>query len=107
MRQIFRYAAWLAIVVAMFLLIAQPVGHSARFNLSVIVIAILAAIMLLKLDGFWRHVFLALASVVILQYAYWRTTSTLPPLEDLYSFIPGIILYAAEMYCILMLGISL
>lgn len=79
MRTVFRYAAWLAIVVAMFLLIAQPVGHSARFNLSVIVIAILAAIMLLKLDGFWRHVFLALASVVILQYAYWRTTSTLPP----------------------------
>lgn len=107
MRDIIRYAAWLAIVVAMFLLIAQPVGHSARFNLSVIVIAILAVIMILKLDGFWRHVFLALASVVILQYAYWRTTSTLPPLEDLYSFIPGIILYAAEMYCILMLGISL
>ena len=107
MRQILRYASWLAIVMAMFLLIAQPVGHSARFNLSVIVIAILAVIMVLKLDGFWRHVFLALASVVILQYAYWRTTSTLPPIEDLYSFIPGIILYVAEMYCILMLGISL
>jgi len=88
-------------------LVAQPVGHSVRFGLSVIIIGLLAMIMLLKLGGVWRHVFLALASIVILQYVYWRSTSTLPPIDDLYSFVPGIILYVAEMYCIMMLGISL
>lgn len=67
----------------------------------------LAVITLLRLDGIWRHIFLALGSVVVLRYAYWRTTSTLPPVDDLYSFIPGIVLYAAEMYCIVMLAISL
>lgn len=91
----------------MLLLVAQPVGHSTRLSLSLLVIAILAVILLLRLGGIWRHVFLALASIVILQYAYWRTTSTIPPMEDLYSFVPGILLYAAEMFCILMLAISL
>lgn len=60
-----------------------------------------------RLDGLWRHVFLALGTIVVLRYAYWRTTSTLPPTSDLASFIPGLLLYLAEMYSIVMLGISL
>ena len=89
------------------LLVAQPVGHVSRLNLSILVVAALGVISLFRLDGLWRHVFLALASIIVLQYAYWRTTSTLPPIEDLYSFVPGFILYLAEMFCVVMLGISL
>jgi cellulose synthase (UDP-forming) len=44
---------------------------------------------------------------VVLRYAYWRTTSTLPSADDLTNFIPAIILYGAEMYCLLMLAMSL
>jgi cellulose synthase (UDP-forming) len=101
------FGFWFCVALLMLLLVAQPVGHSTRLSLSLLVIAILAVIMLFRLGGVWRHVFLALASIVILQYAYWRTTSTIPPVDDLYSFVPGILLYAAEMFCILMLAISL
>lgn len=50
---------------------------------------------------------LAVASALILRYVYWRTTMTLPPSDDLLNFLPAIILYVCEMYCLVMLGISL
>lgn len=107
MVRLFTYGFWLSVAVLMLLLVAQPVGHGTRLGVSLIVIGILAVIMLFRLDGVWRHVFLALSSIVILQYAYWRTTSTIPPIDDLYSFIPGVIVYVVEMYCIVMLAIGL
>ncbi len=101
------FLLWTLSAAAAIFLVTQPVGNSVQMALSISVIAMLAIITVLRLDGVWRHVFLALGSVVVLRYAYWRTTSTLPPVDDLYSFVPGIILYAAEMYCIVMLAISL
>ncbi|MFS2153885.1 UDP-forming cellulose synthase catalytic subunit [Rhizobium sp. Rhizsp42] len=98
---------WATSTLTALFLVTQPVGNSVQMALSLSVIAVLAVIAVLRLDGIWRHVFLALGSVVVLRYAYWRTTSTLPPIDDLYSFIPGVVLYAAEMYCIVMLAISL
>jgi cellulose synthase (UDP-forming) len=107
MRKGLSFILWFASTVLAAFLITQPLGNSVQVVLSVLVIAVLAVITILKLDGVWRHIFLALGTVVVLRYAYWRTTSTLPPIDDLYSFIPGIILYVSEMYCIVMLGISL
>ena len=107
MRRFLMISFWIITAVIALMLTAQPVGHFSRINLSIIVIVALGVISLLKLDGIWRHIFLALASVIVIQYAYWRTTSTLPPIDDLYSFIPGFILYLAEMFCVVMLGISL
>ncbi|QKV20596.1 UDP-forming cellulose synthase catalytic subunit [Oricola thermophila] len=88
-------------------LIAQPVGTTGQLIISLSVIVMLTVISVLRLDGTWRHIFLAVASVIVLRYAFWRTTNTLPPADDLYSFIPALLLYGAEMYCILMLAISL
>ena len=101
------FAIWLVTAVLELFLVTQPVGIADQVALSISVIVALGLIWMLRLDGVWRHVFLALASIVVLRYAYWRTTSTLPPVSDLASFIPGLILYIAEMYCILMLAISL
>jgi len=42
-----------------------------------------------------------------LRYVYWRTTETLPPIEQIEDFIPGMLLYLAEMYNVLMLGLSI
>lgn len=100
-------AIWLIAAALELVLIAQPVGIADQVGLSIAVIVALSVIWMFRLKGAWRHVFLALASIVILRYAFWRTTSTLPPTSDLVSFIPGVILYVAEMYCIVMLAISL
>ena len=42
-----------------------------------------------------------------MRYVYWRTTSTLPPVNQLENFIPGFLLYLAEMYSVMMLALSL
>ena len=101
------FAIWIVTAALELFLVTQPVGITGQLALSITVIFALTVIWLLKVDGVWRHIFLALASLVVLRYAYWRTTSTLPPVADLTSFIPGVILYIAEMYCIVMLAISL
>src|SRR4029453_6965811 len=46
-------------------------------------------------------------TAIIMRYVYWRTTSTLPPFNQLENFIPGFLLYSAEMYSVMMLALSL
>jgi cellulose synthase (UDP-forming) len=75
--------------------------------MALVLIIAMAIIKLLRLEGFWRILLLAFGTIIVLRYAYWRTTSTLPPVDQLTDFIPGLILYLAEMYCILMLFLSL
>ena len=86
---------------------AIPVGIPAQFFLGLSAVTGMIVIKSLKLKGIWRHVFLALGTTVVLRYIYWRTTSTLPPVDDLFNFIPGVILWAAEMFSMMMLAISL
>ena len=88
-------------------LITQPISVQAQLCVAIAGISICLAIYLLRLKGIWRSVFLATATAVILRYAYWRTTTTLPSTDHLVNFIPAIILYIAEMYCLLMLAMSL
>ncbi len=98
---------WMIVAALEIVLISQPGSVGSQVALSASIIALLLAMRLFRLDGRMRHVFLALGSVVVLRYAYWRTTSTLPPMSDLWSFVPGVLLYCAEMYSIVMLAISL
>lgn len=98
---------WLFSAILTVFLIVQPISVEAQLAVAVTAIALAAAIYMLKLGGVWRHAFLALATAVVLRYAYWRTTATLPSSDDLVSFIPAMILYAAEMYCILFLFMSI
>ena len=60
-----------------------------------------------RLGGVWRPIFLSLGITMILRYVYWRSTSTLPPMNDWVNFVPGFTLYLAEMYCVMMFFISL
>ncbi|MFD2031829.1 glycosyltransferase [Ancylobacter dichloromethanicus] len=50
---------------------------------------------------------LTLGVAMVSRYVYWRTTSTLPPVEDLSNFIPALLLYVAEMYSVTLLALSL
>ncbi|MDB5524011.1 MAG: bcsA [Rhizobium sp.] len=97
---------WMISALAIFSLVFQPVGADIQLLVSVITIVFLFVITRFKAKGPWRYIALATASIIVLRYAYWRTTSTLPPIDDLVSFIPGIVLYIAEMFCIFMFLIS-
>ena len=108
MRKFLNTIGWLATGILVLAIGTEPVSIQAQFCLGLS--AILLMLIVRKIDPrghFGRHVFLALGTLMVVRYVYWRTTNTLPPIEDLADFIPGIILWAAEMFSVLMLAISL
>ncbi len=107
MRASFAGILWLLSAAAFLFLIAQPISTDVQWLTAATAISIGVCIYVLRLQGPWRFVFLAVTSVVVLRYAYWRTTATLPSLDDPLSFVLGMTLYGAEMYCLLMLAMSL
>ncbi|WP_082666407.1 UDP-forming cellulose synthase catalytic subunit [Aureimonas sp. AU4] len=107
MRTIVLAVLWLCAAMAGLFLISQPVGVDAQLTVAVAAILGAAAIYLLRLRGPWRAVFLAISTLVVLRYAYWRTTSTLPSPDDLANFVPAFVLYLAEMYYIVLLAMNL
>ena len=81
---------WALTGLAFLVLLCEPVGIQAQFVLGVGTVTAMAAIRMLRLGGVWRMVFLALGTGVVIRYLYWRTTSTLPPVNDTASFVCGI-----------------
>lgn len=98
---------WLVFSIAMLVLLTTPVSLQVHLVSAVLLLAAMMIIKTLRLVGVWRLLLLAFGTAIVLRYAYWRTTSTLPPVEQLADFIPGILLYLGEMYCIMMLALSL
>lgn len=98
---------WLLTACSGLFLISQPVSVDAQLTVASIAIAVGAAIYTLRLQGPWRFVFLAITTAVVLRYAYWRTTATLPSPDDLANFVPAVVLYLAEMFYIVLLGMNL
>lgn len=97
---------WGLLLIVVLVLAAQPLSVEAQITLSAALF--LAALVLMKLPrrGFFRVLFIGTASFVVLRYFVWRTTNTIPPSHDLFSFIPGLMLYGAELYAMLMFIIS-
>lgn len=78
-------------------LAALPVGRFASAAISVGVVA--AAFVLGRFARrFWhaRTLTVLLLAFVTFRYFFWRLTGTLPPVDDLVNFIPGVTLFAAE-----------
>ncbi len=96
----------LASILALFLVL-QPVGTKTQWAIAGMCLMVMLAIKLLNQQGYWRHLFFAMGALLVLRYVYWRTTATLPDTTSLQDFIPGIMIYAAEMFCVIMLGLSL
>lgn len=101
------FVAWLAAVAVILVLVTQPVDLETHFVTAMVVVVIIAMLKLFDRRGLLRAVVLALGTVVVLRYAYWRTFTTIPPVGDLANFIPGFLLYLAEMYSVAMLFLSL
>lgn len=98
---------WAAVATVIGIAIVQPVGLQAQFLFALGGIAMMAAIKALKLKGVWRQMFLIIGSVIVFRYLYWRVTSTLPPVSEPWNFVPGLLLFMAEVYSVSMLAINM
>ncbi|MBD8553408.1 UDP-forming cellulose synthase catalytic subunit [Rhizobium sp. CFBP 8762] len=87
-------------------LIFLPMSLQAQLMLSFAVLGIMFLGMTRPEKASFRLVTLIFAGIMALRYAFWRTTETLPSISEPINFIPAIILYLAEMYCLAMLAIS-
>ncbi|QFY62862.1 UDP-forming cellulose synthase catalytic subunit (plasmid) [Rhizobium grahamii] len=98
---------WALVSLCVIVLITLPVNLQTQLIASISVVACMAIIKGLNGGGTWRLVALAFGTAIVLRYVYWRTTNTLPPINQLENFIPGLLLYLAEMYSVAMLALSL
>ncbi|MDY6961123.1 MAG: UDP-forming cellulose synthase catalytic subunit [Pseudomonadota bacterium] len=98
---------WAIVAILEIALITLPVSLQAQLIAGISVVTLMGTIKILNAQGTWRLVSLALGTGIVLRYVYWRTTETLPPIDQIQDFVPGMILYLAEMYNVLMLALSL
>lgn len=99
---------WLAIpagLLGLFLL-WLPISLQAQLILSFAVLGVMFLAMTRPNSTTFRLVTFTFAGILAMRYAFWRTTETLPSIHEPLNFIPGLILYLAEMYCLAMLAIS-
>ncbi len=88
--------------------LTQPVGASGQLALCAAAGAGMLGLWLcFPQRGLARTAFLALGSLVVIRYVYWRLSGTLPGLDDPVGFGLGLVLVAAELYCVLILAVSL
>jgi len=98
---------WAVAALVMAFLITLPISLQAHLIAGTAVLGVMMVLKTFTSGGVWRQIALALGTSLVLRYAYWRTTSTLPPINELQNFIPGFLVYICEMYSIFMLFLSL
>ena len=107
MKSVATIVFWICISLAMIAIITLPINLQTQLIASISVVTIMAVIKIIKLEGTWRLIALAFGTAIVMRYIYWRTTSTLPPVNQIENFIPGFLLYLAEVYSVGMLALSL
>ncbi|WP_366555062.1 UDP-forming cellulose synthase catalytic subunit [Aquibaculum sediminis] len=98
---------WVLILLVHLVLAGQPLSADAQIALSMTMFVALIVIGRLPRTSFFRVLFCGVSSFMVLRYLIWRSQNTIPPVEDIYAFVPGIMLYGAEVYAMLMFFISL
>ncbi|MER2536784.1 MAG: UDP-forming cellulose synthase catalytic subunit [Rhizobiaceae bacterium] len=98
---------WAGLSVLVLAVITLPINLETQFIAGMVVLLAMMILKLVRPEGTWRLIALAFGTAIVMRYAYWRTTSTLPPINQPENFIPGFLLYLAEMYSIMMLALSL
>jgi cellulose synthase (UDP-forming) len=107
MRKLLLVTVWALAAALVLLVVSLPINLQTHLIAGAIVLGVMIVLKMFRPDGNWRLVALALGTAIVLRYVYWRTTSTLPPANQLENFIPGLLLYLAEMYSVFMLALSL
>jgi cellulose synthase (UDP-forming) len=98
---------WAVATAAVIFLLTLPISLQAQLIAGSMVVATMMVLKLVRPEGTWRLISLALGTAIVLRYVYWRTTSTQPPFNQPENFVPGFLLYLAEIYNCFMLGLSL
>jgi cellulose synthase (UDP-forming) len=102
-----RWAAWMLCAAIAVALLWQPLGVAAQLWFGIAVIIAMTLLRTLRGGRVLRWTFLALGTFIILRYAYWRATQTLPDIDDIAGFTFGTLLALAELYCAFVLAVSL
>jgi cellulose synthase (UDP-forming) len=98
---------WACASLVVLVLVTLPISLQTHLIAGTAVVAAMALLKAFKPGGVWRLIALALGTSIVLRYVYWRTTSTLPPINQPEDFIIGLLVYLAEMYSVAMLALSL
>jgi len=98
---------WACASLVVIALVTLPISQQTHLIAGTAVVVAMALLKAVKPTGVWRLIALALGTSIVLRYVYWRTTSTLPPINQPENFIFGLLVYLAEMYCVIMLALSL
>lgn len=98
---------WVVLIALVAFIVTLPVNLQAQLVTGCIVILLIVFLRMFAPEGVPRMVALALGVAMVSRYVYWRTTSTLPPVEELANFIPAVLLYIAEMYSVALMALSL
>jgi len=107
MSKVLTFLLWSFSAIATLGVASLPLGIEAQLALVVGALAAMLALKLLDVRGAFRPVFLALGTFVILRYLFWRVSSTIPPISSPADFAAGVALLIAEIYCVVMLFLSL
>ena len=105
--KIFFLVLWILMSIVFVSIVTLPVSVTTQGALSIITLLALIVARVFGASRTFRVVVLGLASILILRYVFWRTTSTLPPIDEPLNFVPGILLYAGEMFSVALLALSL
>ena len=101
--------AWISAAIAGVLgifLLWLPMSLQAQLVLSFASLGVMFFGMSRPNNKVFRLLTFTFCAILAIRYGFWRSTETLPSISEPANFIPGFILYLAEMYCLLMLGIS-
>ncbi|MGS4990249.1 UDP-forming cellulose synthase catalytic subunit [Roseibium sp. RP-7] len=91
--------------IATFFIVTLPLSVEVQLFLGLFVLVAMQFTKVLP-GTLGRVTFLTLGGVLVGRYVYWRVTQTVPPIENFYDFVPGVLLLVAELFCILMFFLS-
>jgi cellulose synthase (UDP-forming) len=107
MRKLSSFILWAAVSLVVMALITLPISLQTHLIAGTAVVVAMMMLKAVRPHGIWRLIALALGTSIVLRYVYWRSTSTLPPINQPQDFIPGLLVYLSEMYSVGMLALSL
>lgn len=98
---------WLLFLGAIAVLVSVPTSIAVQAVLGVGAVLVVAALKpFADRSMVARFVMMGIASTLVMRYWAWRLTETLPPADDIISFVPAILLFIVETYAIAVFFLS-
>lgn len=105
-----RASPFLAVVICLALVAAWlarlDIGYEAQIVVAAALVAVMVVMKPMRPTGLARLLFLTIGLFVTTRYILWRTFHTVPDI-DAPGFVPGLLIYLAELYafCLMLLGL--